>query len=266
MPLGIDDEVEQHAADGLRVQHQGRHLAGLEAHLGLGIEVVAIARALREHITHERVQIGLHERLLMPAGAVGGAGEVQELGQQFIQIGDVAVQAVQQLGVALTVQHLGGQAHLGQRCAQVVREAGEHQHALVFVAGQADGHLVEAVGERGDLGGAVFGQRGGALASAQGLRGLYQGLQRLVDAALDHPGAQQRQQRAGGAGQQPRARVWSRGHCAGHRQPVAIAIDVDAQGHGTARVTLPTQLAALQGQLLCDQVDEITLQRLEAVA
>ena len=96
-------------------------------------------------------------------------------------------------GIALVVEHLEAQPNARERRAQVVRDAGEEQRALVVQALQVGRHLVERAGQRADLRWPGFGNRRRNLAASHRFRGARQRAQRAIDAEHDEPRADERQ-------------------------------------------------------------------------
>ena len=142
-------------------------------------------------IAAERVEADAFER----HGAVVDASEVEELADDRVHLLDAARQAGAELGLGLGGEDLHAEAQLGQRRAQVVRNAGEHEGALALGRVEAAHQLVEAAAHRLDLERAVFGERLGPRAAAQHLGGVDERAQGLADAALDRQRAEQRRAR-----------------------------------------------------------------------
>jgi hypothetical protein len=120
------------------------------------------------------------------------------------------------------------QLHARQRRAQVVRDAGQDDRAVLLELLQVVDHLVEAAVGLDDLLRAFFGQRGGALALGDRARGRGQARQRQVDQARDEGRAQQRQ-RAHHVAQPSHCTPREAGEAvAFEHQPVFVAVDVEA--------------------------------------
>ncbi|MNL24954.1 hypothetical protein D3C87_1464100 [compost metagenome] len=95
------------------------------------------------------------------------------------------------------------QPHPGKRCAQVVRNACQHQFAIGFGLPEVLGHPVEGRVQVADLQRPLFGQGRGRFSPGQHLGGPGQPRQRPVDEAHTDRGPHQGQQQRRGAPAQP---------------------------------------------------------------
>jgi hypothetical protein len=101
----------------------------------------------------DRVDAGLDhvvQRHRLELGVVG-AGVVEELVDDGVELVDVGRHVLARVGIGHA--HLGFQAQARQRRAQVVRDAGQHDGAVLLDLGQLLRHAVEADVHLADLAG-----------------------------------------------------------------------------------------------------------------
>ncbi|MNM84612.1 hypothetical protein D3C81_967060 [compost metagenome] len=196
--LAVDDSV-------LHQVHQQPHQA--DRAIGNGrqfrqrqLELMAQAGEVCGELRHQRVDVaGL--RLLFLAAA----GVVHELLQDGLDVVQVALgRGHEGIVGAARDRHGHGQAQLGQRRADVVRDTRQHQCPRLLGLLQRLRHLVEGAADLGDLGRPVGRQRRRCRARADVLRGTREVLQRPVQVALDQVAGQRRQQRQRGRQRQRR--------------------------------------------------------------
>ena len=156
---------------------------------------------------------------------VVGARVVEKLVDDGVDLVDVGRHVFARLLVGHA--HFGFQPQPRQRRAQVVRDAGEHERAVLLDLREALRHAVEADVDLADLAGGhgLVELAGFKIAIAHAACGERQFLERAVDQACDHRSPGQREQgggaqpdQPGGAGHRPDARGIG-------EQPVGIAID-----------------------------------------
>ena len=132
-------------------------------------------------------------------------------------------------GVAGTIvghAQFGLEAQAGQRRAQIVRDAGQHFGALLFVAFEVGGHGVEGVCQFAQFLGAFFGQRRRLLPLANECRRACHRLQRLADAGRDIAGDEECQRNRQRPPGQPMAGEIARRPLARQNQPVFVFVMV----------------------------------------
>ena len=137
---GVFEEVQEDPAEFGFVGHHGqigRHFRG-DLDLRRVAEHGGFAVYQRRHV--HRPHLGF-----------AGPRVVHELVDDGVELVDV--QSHIGLGFFVGHAHLGFQAQPGQRCAQVVADAGQHHGAVFFHARQFAGHAVEAHVDLADLAG-----------------------------------------------------------------------------------------------------------------
>ena len=148
-----------------------------------------------------------------------GPGVVQKLVDDGVELADVGGHVFARILVGHA--HLGFQAQAGQRRAQVVRNAGQHDDPVLLDLGQLLGHAVKADVDLANFAGGYFliEQAGVEISITHAAGRKRQLPERLVDQARDesrtgkrqgrgdsepdHPGAVARWPHLGGVGEQP---------------------------------------------------------------
>ncbi|MNK98957.1 hypothetical protein D3C87_1193370 [compost metagenome] len=183
-----------------------------------------VVRRIDAHgVLHQRGEIHrLHHFL-------AGAGVVEELADDGVHLLDVGDH-----GVARDVvhrRHLGLEPQPGERGAQVVGDAGQHDHAVVVELAQVPHHLVEAAVGLGHLAGAVLAQRRRIAARADLARRVGQPLERVVHARRDEGRADDRQQQRGDTPPQPLDARHALEALRADGDPVVVPLDLEADPH-----------------------------------
>ena len=167
-------------------------------------------------------------RLDARAAALAGARArvLDELPDDFVDALDVG--AHRRLFLVAHPRELDLHAQPGQRGADVVRDARERDRAIGLERGEVCGHRIEPPVHLGDLGWAVLGQRSGRRAGAHAAQRLRERGERAVDQPADQEAAHQRH-RDRERTDQPPGRTRLAGPALQARgQPVAVAVDVEA--------------------------------------
>ena len=149
----VIDEVGHQAQERDRAQRQLHGFATREAHIASG------ALLALDHRRDDVAGVVRVQRCLTPV-----ASEVEELTDDPVHRLDVVDHALPCLFVVRF--DLDAEAQPRERCAQVVRNAGEEQRAILLDLPQVGQHFVEPAIEVHDFGRAVFGQGRGRHAVA----------------------------------------------------------------------------------------------------
>ena len=176
---------------------------------------------------------------LEPGYRLEAAGQ-QDLLDQTVELGDVALQPVAGLRIGLLAQHRGRHRDAGERRAQLVAAVGEQQPVGGDQLLDALGGAVEARGQRGHLVAALDLDAGAEVAAAELLDAFLQPLEPPAEPAHDGIGADRDGEREQGeAAHDPQDRARPLAHLAGH-QPAAVG---KLQGEGRAARAAPPAVA-----------------------
>ena len=249
---GVFEQVE----DGTPQQPGAGLEAGVREGALLYLHGLALGGAGVGHLARQGVDGHGGERLVFV-----GAGKVEELADDGIHFGDAALHAGGQLGACGLAQDFDAEAQLGERGAQVVGDACQHEGALPIGLSQAAGHVVEAGGQGGDFARALHRQGGRIMPLRHLPRGAGQVGQGAMQVPLDEQGPDERQQGTGQGGGQPGAREGLHRQHARQHDPVVDAVERDAQRQRAARLAPPDDVCPLHGKMPGDGTHHEPLQR-----
>ena len=169
---------------------------------------------------------------------------VEELVDRGVELHDVGHHVIARDIVAHA--HLGFEAQARQRGAQIVRDAGQHDRAVLLQLGEFLRHSVEADIHLADFTGHRFFVElaGGKVAVLHLVGGVGELFERTVDEARNHRGTGQRQRTRRDQPDEPGLAAGGREARAVHQQPVGVAVDGEAHPQASLAVDAARQNCA----------------------
>ena len=181
-----------------------------------------------------------------------GACEIEKLVDGAVDVFDILRDARADGGIAFVVKHFNAKADARERCAQIVRYAGEQQCTLIVERLAVGGHLIECVRQRANFCRAAFVDRRGRGTASHKRCGFGKCAQRPVDARHNEISAAHRQQQHQRTPADP-----AQGFVTGearfrHQHPKAVAVYIKAHPNAFDRVARQGEFC--RGAQLCAQV------------